>query len=464
MEANHPSTFDVDAFLDKLKVGRHHYLVIGLLILTMLVDGYDIFVVGFVLPAISKAWSVPPSAFTGVFVAQQFGILVGVVFFGPFADRYGRKTTLLLCLLCFAVCTYLVSWTRTPQEMTALRFISAIFFSGVIPNCVALASEIAPKRIRATMITIVFCGYTGGSFIGASVLAFVLGPFGWQGAFYLGAILPLVLIPLLYVFLPESIRFRATRNDRDPRIASALTKLDPTLVLTGNERFQVEEIPGRKSKPKAPVVALFQGGLLPLTVMVWLAYFMGFMVNQMLSSWSTTILNHVAGIPLKQVALLMSVRTFAGILGTATVGMIMDRFGPGRTLPLFYAAAAVLTGILGFIDLGSTAALIVFTLLGYATNCGNAGLNAQAAMTYPSRIRVTGIAWGSGAGRIGGMLGPVLGGALLAGSSDVTAIYICAALPEFIAGVALYFLWRARVRKDRDTAGQVTEGAAATSA
>ncbi|MDB5690683.1 MAG: transporter [Sphingomonas bacterium] len=449
MQQDGARDFDVDAFLDGLKIGRHHILVIGLLILTMLIDGYDLFVVGLILPAISRDWGIAPAAFTGVFVAQQFGILLGVVFFGPFADRYGRRTTLLICLLCFAVCTYFITWTTTPAQITAVRFVSAIFFSGVIPNCVALASEIAPKRLRATMISIVFCGYTGGSFIGASALAFIVEPYGWESAFYLGTILPLAMIPILFFFLPESIRFRATRNPNDPRIGRALQGLDPSLRLTGQERFLVEE-PKRQKGKRGPIGALFQGGLLPLTLMVWLAYFMAFLVNQMLNNWGTTILNHVAGIPMTHVALLISVRTFTGIIGTATVGFIMDRVGAGRALPIFYMASAILTGTLAFIDLGSTTALVVFGLLGYATNSGLAGLNAQAAITYPPRMRVTGIAWGSGVGRIGGMLGPIVGGALIAGAPDATIIYLCATAPELFAGAALYMLgwYGARRRND----------------
>ncbi|MDB5716858.1 MAG: major facilitator superfamily protein [Sphingomonas bacterium] len=457
--------FDVDAFLDNLKIGRNHVIIIGLLILTMLIDGYDLFVVGLVLPAISRDWGVAPSAFTSVFVAQQFGILVGVAFFGPFADRYGRRTTLLICLICFAICTYFVTWTGTPAELTALRFVSAIFFSGVIPNCVALASEIAPKRMRATMITIVFCGYTGGSFVGATALAFIVEPFGWEGAFYLGAILPLAVLPLLYFFLPESNRYRATRDPTDPRIARALQRMDKSLRLTGDERFEVQE-PARKKGARGPVTALFQAGLLPLTLMVWAAYFMAFLVNQMLNNWNTTILNHVAGIPLGHVALLLSLKTFSGIVGTASVGFIMDRFGAGRTLPFFYIVSAVMISALAFIDLGSTTALIVFVLLGYFTNSGLAGLNAQAAMTYPPRMRVTGIAWGSGVGRIGGMLGPIFGGALLAGAPDVTIIYICAAVPELFAGVALYMLgwFGLRQRGDPDEPAVILDGAMVKSA
>src|SRR5262249_18507783 len=157
------------------------------------IDGYDIFVVGVMLPLISKDWGVVPSALTDVFVVQQLGLLVGVALGGPLGDRFGRLPILLACLVSFGLCSLLIAHTYSPLQLVILRFISALFFSGVLPNCVAYASEIAPKRYRAAFITIVFCGYTGGHFISAAVLAFVVGPLGWHGAFYVGGLLPLLL-------------------------------------------------------------------------------------------------------------------------------------------------------------------------------------------------------------------------------------------------------------------------------
>ncbi|WP_404710881.1 MFS transporter [Sphingomonas sp. MMS24-J13] len=433
-------SFDVDAFLDSRRIGSLHIRVVIILALIMLVDGYDIFVVGSVLPAIADDWGIKPNLLAGVFIAQQAGLLTGVTVTGPFADRNGRKTTLLACLACFGISTFFVSFVRTPFELIALRFVSAIFFSGALPNCVAMVSEIAPKRMRAGLISVVFCGYTGASFILAWVLAFVLEPFGWRGAFILGGAMPLILLPIVWFFLPESIRFRAGRNPADPRIGGLLRQIDPSLRFRGDERFVLETKP-RKEKTR-PVTGLFRDGLLRITLLVWAGYLLAFLVNQLMSSWDTTIFHHVAKLSYKHIALLGACRTTAGVIGTATAGFVMDRFGATRSLSFFFLLASVLIGGIAFSDLGGTSGLILFTLTGYAMNSALGGLNAIAAITYPPQMRVTGVAWGSGIGRIGGMLGPVAGAFLLSGTPNTTTIYLLTAVPEALAGIAiLAMIW-----------------------
>jgi AAHS family 4-hydroxybenzoate transporter-like MFS transporter len=434
--------FDAEAYLDSRPLGLGHVIIISVLALVMLVDGYDLFVAGAVLPAIADAWHVKPSAFTFVIVAQQAGLLAGVIFVGPLSDRYGRKRMLLICLACFGLCTLLAGFTRRPAELMAVRFISALFFSGALPNCVVLASELAPKRVQAGLIGVVFCGYTGGTFITAFVLAYVLEPFGWQGGFFLGGALSLLLIPLVFYLLPESIRYRVGRNGDDPRIAGDLKKVDRQIHLLGNEHFVLKSMPARRAK--LPISELVSDKMRKTTLLIWLSYFLSFLMLQMMLSWQTTVFHHVAHIPYKLIALLLGVHTVAGILGTATAGFIMDRFGAFKALPAFYGATALAFALVAFVDLNSPAALALFAIMGYTGNSAIGGLNALAAMSYPSHARVTGIAWGSGVGRLGGMLGPFLGGLLLAGDFGPKQFYLVLAIPELLAGVSIWFMRWAR--------------------
>ena len=434
------STFDVNAFLDGRRIGRTHISIVALLIMTMLVDGYDIFLIGIILPSLSADWDIPPASLQWVFVVQQFGLLLGNFVVGPIADRYGRRFTLLVCLSVFGTLTLGTIGAETVLQLAVLRFVAGVFFSGVIPNTISLVSEIMPTRLRATAVSITFAGYTGGaSLIGAPVLAYVV-PHGWQYAFVVGGVLPIVLAVVLFFALPESLRFLANRDSRDARIPGLLRRIDPALRFDGTETFVVRGEPG--SAEKLPMLALFQNGRAVTTLLLWAAFHMAFIVSNLFGAWKVTVLSTFGGLSAERIASLLFVQGSAGVLGTLTSGFVMDRFGPTRVLPLYLAGAAVATALVAFVDASSAAMTLAFVAFGYLSNGGLSGINALASITYPSQIRATGISWAHGAGRAGAMIGPLLGGALIARELGVGPIFMITAIPQFLAAVAVFAMWR----------------------
>jgi AAHS family 4-hydroxybenzoate transporter-like MFS transporter len=432
-------TFDVDAFLDDRKVGRTHVLIVVLLILTMMVDGYDIFLIGIILPALADGLGVEPETLTIVFVMQQLGLLIGNFLVGPVADRIGRRVTLLACLAVFGALTLVTMYATTIPALVVLRFVAGIFFSGVIPNTISLVSEIMPKRLRAGAVSVAFSGYTGGILIGSSVQAFLL-PYGWQAAFVVGGVLPLLLCAVLYFTLPESLRFLANRKPRDPRIPRLLRRIDPELAFDGTEQFVMRE--EKAVAERMPILELFREGRWATTLLLWVGFHMAFIVSNLFGAWKTTVLHDFGGLSFERIALLMAVQSGAGIAGTLTSGFVMDRYGPTRVLPVYLAGASVATAVVGFMDLESVWTLVAFLAFGYFSNGGLSGINALASISYPSRIRATGIGWAHGAGRAGAMIGPVIGGAMIARDMGVAAVFLVTAIPQMLAALAIVGLWR----------------------
>ena len=169
---------------------------------------------------------------------------------------------------------------------------------------------------------------------------------------------------------------------------------------------------------------------------------MGFMVSHLLGSWNTTVLNTVAGISMKDLSLVIAASAAAGIIGTGTSGFIMDRFGPARTLTVYFAGEAIALALLSFSDIHSPAIIFLFMATGYFNAASLGGLNALAAIIYPSRVRATGVAWASGAGRAGAMLGPLFGGLMLGHHFGLTPIYLTTAVPALIAAGCLFAMSR----------------------
>ncbi len=439
MSTSDPKTFDVNRFLDSRSIGRAHIVTVVLLIFTMIVDGYDIFLVGIVLPFLATDLKLAPADLTIVVVVQQFGLLLGNFVVGPIADRYGRRVTLLTCLAVFGALTLVAPFASTVPQFVVLRFITGVFLSGVIPNAIALVSEIMPTRVRSTFVSITFAGFTmGTTVIGAPVVKWLV-PRGWEYAFVAGGALPLLLVAVLYFALPESLRFLAAHAPRDPRIPRQLRRLDPSVVLEGDEVFVARGAEGGTGK--VPILTLFRDNRAATTLLLWVGFHMAFIVSNLMGTWRNQVLTD-GGLSLNQIASIMFFPGIAGVIGTLTSGYVMDRFGATRVLPVYLAGASFAMAAIAFADLPSVWMMVAFVVYGYFANGGLSGLNALASITYPSQVRATGVSWAHAAGRAGSMVGPALGGALIASGFGVTGVFLVTAVPQLCAGLAILAMWR----------------------
>ena len=248
------TTFDVGKFINNRGIGPLQFMVMLLCAAIMTVDGYDVFVMGFLLQPIAQSFGVPPAAITSVFVVQSLGLALGSWIVSPLADRFGRRRLLLASAVLLGLLTLAATQAGSVRELVGLRFAAGLFYGSLIPNAIALTVEYAPERLRATMVNWMFIGYTAGAASGGAVAALLVAHYGWPSAFWVGGLAPLGIAAVLYWALPESIRFCVQRDARDPRIPALLRRIDPSLALTGVERFVLDE----PSTSGTPVTALFR--------------------------------------------------------------------------------------------------------------------------------------------------------------------------------------------------------------
>ncbi len=436
-----PRRMSLAALLDQQRLGPMQITVVGLCLLAMLIDGYDVYMFGIALPVIARSFAVPPSALTGVIVAQNVGLVLGTFVAGPISDRYGRKATLILCVIAFGLLTLATAQVRTLMQMTVLRFAAAIFFSGVIPNAVALTSEMAPMRFRSGLVAFIFCGYAGGTAIGGFVNGALLATHRWPLIFMIGGILPLCLVIPFALFLPESLRFRARRDPRDPHIARMLGRMDPSLSLTGEESFNLGEESGDPAR--LSVSELFVRKRRALTLLLWLCFALSLGGIATMAAWTATVLNARIGLPIAEVGTLIGVSALAGLFGTGSSGFIMDRIGAGRTLVLFYAGTALCMLALSVANFHSVTIFLLMAAMGYCGNSAQGALNAFSSSAYPTRMRATGVGWAFAAGRTGGILGPIMGGKIIAGDHGSGTFFAALALPLLLVALLVPFMTRA---------------------
>jgi AAHS family 4-hydroxybenzoate transporter-like MFS transporter len=428
--------FDVSAFLDRPKFGAYRILIFALCTLVMIVDGYDVFVVGYVVPALAQDFHVPVPSVTSIFVFQTIGLGIGAYAASPLADRFGRRKLVLICTAFLGLLTLAATYATSVSELAALRFVAACFFGGVMPNLVATTSEYCSRRSRAILVMTLFIGYTIGAGGGGSIASALAASYGWRAAFWMGGLTPLALVAVLYFLLPESIRFLVLHGGRDAEVTKRLRAIDPAVDLAGVTGFTIHE-------PKTgamPVFALFQNGRAAGTLLLWLSFAMNLFVLTLIASWMPTFLRSFAGIELRQAGAIAALFSLGGIISPFALAWLMDKHGPNRVLAANYVGAALSIFLLGLWIADATLAGIAVFCAGLFVIGGQGGINALAAMLYPTEMRATGVGWALGAGRVSSVFGPALGGVMLADHWSSLAIFSLVAVPVLVAALATMYL------------------------
>jgi AAHS family 4-hydroxybenzoate transporter-like MFS transporter len=417
----------VEEALENQPFGALQLRVVLLCALVQAFDGFDLGTIGMAAPSLSKAWGVAPPLFTSAFVMSSVGILVGALLSGPLGDRFGRKPLLVISVGFIGLFSVMSAFAWSIPSITAMRFLTGLGIGGAMPATVALTSDYSPIQRRGTLIMLMFCGNTVGGFLGGQLVAQILPIFGWQSIFFAGGLPPLLLIPFLMLFLPESPRFLIAHRADAPSTQAILRKLNVSAQAAASKLVDVAK--------GNPVQQLFTGGLAVSTILLWIAFFANLLNMYLFSYWMPTVLT-LSGFKPENAVFYASAFQFGGILSCLVLGPMIDRFGAPRVLAVSFASGVVFVLAVGLANLPAPFVMIPILGAGAAMIGSQLGANAMAAGLYPARIRSTGVGWALGIGRLGGIAGPAIGGALLAFGLPPKQIFLCACGPALIAAVA----------------------------
>lgn len=422
-------TLDVQAIIDNARFTPFHWMVMAWCGLLLIFDGYDLFIYGVVLPVIMKEWGLTPLQAGALGSYALFGMMFGALAFGSLADRIGRKKGIALCFALFSGATILNGFASSPGEFGIYRFIAGLGCGGLMPNAVALMNEYAPKRLRSTLVAIMFSGYSLGGMLSAGVGIYLLPRFGWESMFFAAA-LPLLLLPVILYYLPESIGF-LVRQGRVKDARALLKRVDPDCDVQADDVLQVLE---RKAKG-ASVAALFREGLAVRTLALWLAFFCCLLMVYALSSWLPKLMAN-AGYSLGSSLSFLLALNFGGMAGAIFGGWLGDRYNLVKVKVAFFLAAALSISLLGVNSPMPVLYGVIF-IAGATTIGTQILLYAGAAQLYGLSVRSTGLGWASGIGRNGAIVGPLLGGALMGINLPLQLNFIAFAIPGAIAALAM---------------------------
>ena len=433
---NRPAPINIADAVDNSRIGGFQIGIFILCAACLIMDGFDVQVMGFVAPEIIRELALTPRQWGWVAMAGLVGILVGALLFGVLGDRIGRRPVLIAATLCFSALTLATGMVSSLPQLLALRFIAGVGLGGIMPNLVALVGEYSPRRSRVFIVMLIQNGFNIGAMLVGFVALWLIPEYGWRSVFYFGGIVPLVLSGLMLLFLPESLQFLALRKSNASRLVRWLKRVDPAIQATTSSEFVVPE----KPKEGVPVTQLFREGRATGTTLLWTINFMNLVVLYFLAQWLPIVFRN-AGMSQTNAIWVGTTLQAGGVVGTLLLGWLISKFGYTRVLTISFGIGCVAVAFIG----QSMALSMLFAVVFVAGLCivgGQGGLNALAASFYPTDLRSTGIGSALGVGRLGGIFGQPAAATLVGRGWAPAALFLAAAAPALVTSGALFVLRR----------------------
>ena len=421
----------IDELVDGQRFGRFNLNLLWWSFLAMITDGYDIAALASAAPELARTWHVAAKAFAPALSASLFGILLGAPLLGYAGDRFGRRVTIIAGCAVYGLGTLATVWTSNLEQVAVLRFLTGIGIGGLMPNTIALNSELAPRRLRATLIVVMFTGITLGGSLPGYIQAWLIPQYGWRIMFWIGGLLPLAVVTCLLFRLPESVKFLALRANRPLQLLAAVRRLRRDLTIADDAQFVIASAPQASG---SGLKQIFGAGFVWITPLLWLCFACALMANYFLNSWLPLIFEG-SGLTPRQSGMAISIYHYGGTLGGLLVSGLLGRFGFTAIAVLCLLAAPAIAAI-GLPSISYMAMASAVGLAGFCTLGAQFGNNAASGLLYPTAFRSRGIGWALGIGRLGSIAGPLAGGALIGMKLPPQRLFALAALPMLLALIA----------------------------
>ncbi|ENV00614.1 MFS transporter [Acinetobacter variabilis] len=436
------TTVNVNAVVDEAKFKPFHLKIVLWCVFVVIFDGYDLAINGVALPLLMQEWNMTAVQAGMLASTALAGMMFGAMLFGMLADKIGRKNVILICVTLFSGFTFWGGFASGPTEFGILRFIAGLGIGGVLPNLVALTSEYAPQKMRSTLVTTMFSGYAVGGIMAALLGAWFTPSFGWEIMFYIAGI-PLLMLPILYFYLPESLTF-LVKKQQNEKASKIVQQISPEQNVTASTQFVLNEV----HAPDASIAALFKQGRSMSTLLFWCCFFMCLLMVYALGSWLPKLMM-AAGYSLGNSLMFLMAMNIGAVVGTIGGGILADRF---HLKPVIIGM--FLLGAVSLVGLGFNSPQAVIYLLVAAAGASAIGssilLYSFVAQYYPLAIRSTGIGCASAVGRVGAIVGPIIIGFLLGMELPHKMNFLAVAIPAIIGAISVAMIVRKDLNAERN--------------
>jgi benzoate transport len=422
---------DPRSIINNQPMGGFQIVAVLICVALNALDGFDVLAITFAGPGISKEWALGPGALGIVISTGLVGMGLGSLLVAPIADNIGRRPMILLCLAVMATGMFLSATAHNVYALAVWRVATGLGIGGMLASINAMVAEYANDQRRDLCVSLNTIGYPIGGVLGGMAAAWLLAHYDWRAVFIFGGVVSAIFLPVVWLRLPESIEFLAMKRAPD-----ALPRINAILKRMGH---QAADVLNTTTQTQGNLLDIFKGGLLPRTVIVCSAYFLHIMTFYYALGWIPSIVASLGYPP--AVGAAVSVWTnLGGIIGGTVLGYFARRFGLKPLTVFVMLATAGMLVIFGRTspDLNSLKA-VAFTF-GFFLFGAMVGLYATLARVYPTHVRATGTGFAIGLGRVGGMLGPAIGGWLMTIGMSRPNITATMALGSFLAALVMLLL------------------------
>lgn len=424
-------TLNVKRLIDECALTRYHIRVFLCCIVSLTFEGYDLVAFGATIPLLLSEWNMSP-AYAGVIASYGFGAsVIGAIIGGALGDKWGRKKTIITSVVIFSLGTLACALSKDPTTFALFRTLTGIGMGMTLQNEVGLVSEYFPNKYRQTAVAGVATGMQLGGIMSAFAAMWLMIPYGWPAVYYLGAI-PILLVPILLKYMPEAPWLLVAKK-RHTEIKEVLENLRPDVKVAPDTAFEYP-----KAGDKCSIANVFADNRALSAVLFWVIYFMNIFVIWGTNTWIPKLMmdaGHGLG-----ASLWIYMSMYVGALIASPIfGHCADRFGAKKV-----SIVAYFIGFVSILQLsmpmGMATTMTVVAIAG-ACNAGAQNLtHAYVAQYFPPNVKSTMMGWGLSVGRIGGLLGPVVGGVLLSMQVSLFQSFLAFAVPCLFSAIAIYFV------------------------
>ncbi|MDC5485859.1 MFS transporter, partial [Acinetobacter baumannii] len=389
----------------------------------------------FTAASVSKEWALSGSVLGILISLGLVGMAFGSLFIAPIADKVGRRTIILSCLLLSGITMLFSSHVMNPYQLGILRFITGIGIGGLLTNGAVMANEFSTTKWKNLSVALLSTGYAIGAVVGGMIAYRLIGTVGWRSVFMCGGIFTLTVLVLVYFVLPESVEYQLIK--RQP---NSIERINKTLA-----KFNIQAIhsfPAYKelTHGKVSIKTLFKGNFKARTIFVWIAFFSVMAGQYFILTWTPKLLT-MAGMNPDQGVSLGIILNFGGILGAILMAFLTVRYQINLVLSSFFALTAIFITVFVLNSGNYIYSMWIAVLVGIFNNGCVAGMYALANSTYDTEIRATGVGSAITMGRLGGILSPLGAGYLLDAGIKPLHLYNIDAILFAIGCIVIFIMY-----------------------